>query len=96
MVLTFDDRKHEAYFLVKERDWAWSLSAKRIDFSMNYSSGIFAEISTDVAPLLTIEKDGSFSVDLKKLSYDYNELWLPIENTLLTAGGPSEAECFPY
>jgi hypothetical protein len=86
MVLTLDENKHEAYLLMKEKDWAWSLSTKRFDFSMNFSSGIFAEISTDIAPSLTFDKDGGFSIDLKKLSYDYNELWLPIENTLLTGG----------
>lgn len=86
VVLTLDEKKHEAYFLMKEKDWAWSLSAGRFDFSMNFSSGIFAEISTEVMPSLTIEKDGSFSIDVKKLSYDYRELWLPIESTLLAGG----------
>jgi len=86
VVLTLDEQKHEAYFIMKEKDWAWSLSAKSFDFSMNFSSGIFAEISTKIAPSLTIEKDGSFSIDVKKLSYDDNDLWLPIENALLTSG----------
>ena len=86
VVLTLDENKHEAYLLMKEKDWAWSLSSKRFDFSMNFSAGIFAEISTDIVPSLTIEKDGSFSIDVKKLSYDYRELWLPIENALLTSG----------
>jgi len=86
IVLTFDEKKHEAYFLMKEKDWRWSLSTNRFDFSMNISSGIFAEISTEIAPSVTIDKDGSFSIDVKKLSYDYKELWLPIENTLLAGG----------
>ncbi len=86
VVLTLDENKHEAYLLMKEKDWAWSLSSKRFDFSMNFSAGIFAEISTAVLPSLTIGKDGSFSIDVKKLSYDYRELWLPIENTLLASG----------
>ena len=86
VVLTFDEKKHEAYFLMKEKDWRWTLTTNRFDFSMNFSSGIFAEISTDVAPSLTIDKDGGFSIDVKKLSYDYRELWLPIENTLLAGG----------
>jgi len=86
VVLTFDEKKHEASFLMKEKDWRWSLSTSRFDFSMNYSAGIFAEISTEVAPSVTINKDGSFSIDLKKLSYDYRDLWLPIENTLLAGG----------
>jgi hypothetical protein len=86
VVLTFDEKKHEAYFLMKEKDWRWSLSTKSFDFSMNYSSGIFAEISTDIAPSLTMAKDGSFSIDVKKLSYDYRDLWLPIENTILASG----------
>lgn len=72
--------------LMKEKDWRWSLSAKRFDFSMNYSAGIFAEISTDVAPSLTFDKNGGFSIDLKKLSYDYRDLWVPIEKTLLSSG----------
>ena len=86
VVLTFDEKKHEAYFLMKEKDWRWSLSTNRFDFSMSFTSGIFAEISTDIAPSVTIDKDGSFSIDVKKLSYDYRELWLPIENTLLAGG----------
>ena len=86
VVLTFDEKKHEAYFLMKEKDWRWSLSTNSFDFSMNFSSGIFAEISTDIAPSITIDKDGGFSIDLQKLSYDYRELWLPIENTLLAGG----------
>jgi hypothetical protein len=86
VVLTFDEKKHEAYFLMKEKDWRWSLSTNRFDFSMNFSSGIFAEISTDIVPSVTIDKDGGFSIDVKKLSYDYRELWLPIENTLLAGG----------
>jgi len=86
VVLTLDENKHEAYLLMKEKDWAWSLSSKRFDFSMNFSAGIFAEISTEAIPSLTVGKDGSFSIDVKKLSYDYRELWLPIENTLLASG----------
>jgi hypothetical protein len=50
---------------------------------MNYAVGIFAEMSTDIVPSVTIDKDGNFTIDVKKLSYDYRELWLPIENTLL-------------
>jgi len=86
VILTLDEKKHEAYFLIKEKDWRWSLSTNRFDFSMNFSAGIFAEISTVAVPSVTIAKDGAFSVDVKKLTYDYRELWLPIENTLLTGG----------
>lgn len=86
VVLSFDEPGHEVFFLMKEKDWRWSLSARRFDFSMNYSAGIFAEISTDIAPSLTFDKDGGFSIDLKKLSYDYRELWGPIEQTLLSSG----------
>ncbi len=85
-VLSFDEPGHEAFFLMKEKDWRWSLSVKRFDFSMNYSAGIFAEISTDVAPSVTFDKDGGFSIDWKKLSYDYRDLWTPIEKTLLSSG----------
>jgi hypothetical protein len=85
VVLTLDEKKHEAYFLMKEKDWKWSLAANRFDFSMNFSAGIFAEISTQAVPSLTLDKNGGFSIDVKKLSYDYRELWLPIENTLLTS-----------
>jgi hypothetical protein len=83
VVLTFDEKKHEAHFLMTEKDWRWSLSTNRFDFSMNYAVGIFAEMSTDIVPSVTIDKDGNFTIDVKKLSYDYRELWLPIENTLL-------------
>ncbi|MRR17480.1 MAG: hypothetical protein EG826_13590 [Deltaproteobacteria bacterium] len=86
VVLSFDEPGHEAFFLMKEKDWRWSLSAARFDFSLNYSAGIFAEISADVAPSVTFDKDGGFSIDLKKLSYDYRDLWVPIEKTLLSAG----------
>jgi hypothetical protein len=86
VVLTLDEGRHEAYFLIKEKDWRWSLSTNRFDFSMNFSAGIFAEISTVAVPSVTIAKDGSFSIDVKKLTYDYRELWLPIENALLTGG----------
>ncbi|MEE9912738.1 MAG: hypothetical protein K4571_13575 [Deltaproteobacteria bacterium] len=86
VVLTFDEEKRQAYFLMKEKDWRWSLSTGRFDFSMNYSAGIFAEISTVAAPSVTVDKDGHFPIDLKKLSYDYRDLWTPIEKTLLSAG----------
>lgn len=86
VVLTLDEKKHEAYFLMKEKDWRWSLSRNRFDFSMSFSTGIFAEISTDIVPSVTIDRDGGFSIDVKKLSYDYKELWRPIENTLLAGG----------
>jgi hypothetical protein len=86
VVITFDEKKHEAYFLMTEKDWRWSLSTNRFDFSMNYAIGIFAEMSTDIIPSVTIDRDGSFAIDVKKLSYDYRELWLPIENTLLANG----------
>lgn len=86
VVLSFDEKTHEAYFLMKDRDWKWSLSAGRFDFSMNYSAGIFAEISTDVVPSLTFDRDGGFAVEVKKLSYNTNELWLPIQKTLLASG----------
>ncbi|KAF0159834.1 MAG: hypothetical protein FD159_332 [Syntrophaceae bacterium] len=86
VVLTFDEKKHDVYFLMKEKDWRWSLSTNRFDFSMNYSSGISAEISTDIVPSVTMDKDGGFSIDVKKLSYDFRDLWLPIENTLLANG----------
>jgi hypothetical protein len=86
VVLTLDEKKHEAYFLIKEKDLRWSLSTNRFDFSMNFSEGVFAEISTEVIPSVTIAKDGTFSIDLKKLTYDYRELWLPIENALLAGG----------
>jgi len=86
VVLSFDEKKHEAFFLIKEKDSRWSLSTNRFDFSMNYSAGIFAEISTVAVPSVTIAKDGTFSIDVKKLTYDYRELWLPIENLLLTGG----------
>lgn len=86
VILTLDEKNHEAYLLMKEKDLKWSLSATQFDFSMNFSSGIFAEISTEAAPSLTLNRDGSFSIDVKKLTYDYRELWLPIENALLTSG----------
>jgi len=86
VVLTFNEKKHEAYFLMTEKDWRWSLSTNRFDFSMNYAVGIFAEISTEILPSVTMDKDGTFAIDVKKLSYDYRELWLPIENTLLAGG----------
>lgn len=86
VILTLDEENHEAYLLMKEKDWKWSLSAKQFDFSMNFSSGIFAEISTEAVPSLTLNKDGSFSIDVKKLTYGYRELWSPIENALLTSG----------
>ena len=86
VVLTFDEKKHLAYFLMKEKDWRWSVSTSRFDFSMSYSAGIFAEISTDIVPSVTVDKDGNFSIDLKKLSYDYKDLWKPVENAVLASG----------
>jgi hypothetical protein len=86
IVLSLDEKKHEAYFLMKEKDWRWSLSTNRFDFSMHFASGIFAEISKEYVPSVTIDRDGGFSVDVKKLSYDSRELWLPIENALLAGG----------
>ncbi len=86
VVLTFDEKNHEAFFLMKDKDWRWSASPKKFDFSMRFAAGIFAEISTDFAPSLSIADDGSVTVHVQKLSYDSRELWLPIEKTLLASG----------
>jgi len=86
IVLTIDEKKHNVFFIMKDKDWQWNLSKNFFEMSLNYSTGISAELSTEYRPAIAFSEDGGLKVDMKKLTYDSNELWLPIQSTALSSG----------
>jgi hypothetical protein len=86
IVLTIDEKKHDVFFIMKDKDWQWNLSKNFFEVSLNYSTGISAELSTEYRPSIVFSEDGGLKVDMKKLTYDSNELWLPIQSTVLSSG----------
>lgn len=86
VVLTFRERQHDVFFLMKEKDWGWDLSKNAFSVSLSYAAGIFAEIETEYRPSIAVSKEGGLTVDIKKLHYNSNDLWLPIQDAVLAAG----------
>jgi hypothetical protein len=86
VVLTFDEKRRDVFFLMKDKDWGWDLSGKGVGLSLRYATGIFAEIETEYRPSIAIAEGTGLTVDLKKLSYNSNDLWMPIQTAVLAAG----------
>ena len=86
IVLTLDENKHDAFFIMKDKDWGWDVSTNFFDFSLNYSAGIFAEYRAEVHPSIVFSEKGGLDVDIKKLTYNSNDLWIPIETAMLSSG----------
>jgi hypothetical protein len=86
IVLTLDEKNHEAFFVMKDKDWRWNAAKDFFNFSLNYSTGIFAEYETEVYPSITLSGTGGLKVDMKKLTYSSNELWIPVRAALLSSG----------
>jgi hypothetical protein len=86
IVLTLDENKHDAFFIMKDKDWGWDVSTNFFDFSLNYSAGIFVEYRTEVHPSIVFSEKGGLDVDMKKLTYNSNDLWKPIETAMLSSG----------
>jgi len=86
IVLTLDEKNHDAYFIMKDKDWRWSAARDFFSISLNYSKGIFAEYETEVYPSITLSGDGGLKIDMKRLTYSSNELWVPVRTALLSSG----------
>jgi hypothetical protein len=86
IVLTFDEKNHTAYFLMKDKDWKWNISKDRFHFSLNYSLGIFAEYQTEIYPSVEYSENGRIRADMKRLTYNSNDLWNPVQTAALSAG----------
>jgi hypothetical protein len=86
VVLTLGEKKSEVFFIMKDKDWQWNLSKNFFEFSLNYSTGISAEFSSEYRPSIVFSENGGLKVDIKKLTYDSNDLWLPIQEAVLSSG----------
>ena len=86
VILSFDEEKHKVFFLMKDKDWKWNAAVKSLDFSMNFSMGIFSENTTEFHPSIDFSLDQGIKADIKKLSYNSNELWHPIQKAVLFSG----------
>ena len=86
IVLTLDEKNHEAFFVMKDKDWRWNVAKDFFSFSLNYSTGIFAEYETEGYPSIALSGAGGLRVDVKKLTYSWNELWIPVRTALLSSG----------
>ena len=86
IVLTLDERNRDAYFIMKDKDWRWSAAKDFLSLSLNYSTGIFAEYESEVYPSVTWSGDGGLRIDMKRLTYSSNELWIPVRTALLSSG----------
>jgi len=86
IVLTLDEKNHDAYFIMKDKDWRWSAARDFFSISLNYSTGIFAEYETEMYPSITLSGDGGLKIDMKRLTYSSNELWVPVRTALLSSG----------
>ncbi len=86
VALRLDASKHTALFVMKNKDWSWDLSANAASASLYYAVGISTEFTTDWVPSIAVEDDGHIKVDMKKLTYNSNDLWLPIQSCFLSSG----------
>jgi len=86
VALRLDASKHTAFFVMKNKDWDWDLSANAASASLYYAVGISTEFTTDLVPSIAVGDDGRIKVDIKKLTYNSNDLWLPIQSCFLSAG----------
>lgn len=85
IVLSFDESSHRAFFIMKDKDWKWNISAGAGSFSLNYTEGIYSEYRFEAYPSIDFTADG-LKVDMKKLTYNSNDLWLPIHKAVLSGG----------
>lgn len=86
VVLTFDEPRHHVLFVMKERDVRWSASLNAAEYSLGFATGLSAEFRTEVYPSIDFSPEGGLRVDLKKLSYNSEELWQPLQKAVLGAG----------
>lgn len=86
IVLTFDEPRHRALFIMKDRTASWRASTQGAEYSLNFATGLSAEFTHSLYPSLTYSRGGGLSVELKQLRYDSNELWQPIHDAVLSHG----------
>ncbi len=95
VVLNLNEKKHDVFFIMKEKDWQWNLSKNFAEYSLNYSSGIFAEFRTEVHPSIEYGEHG-LRIDMKKLTYSSDDLWLPIQDAVLSSGWTLRGGMLPH
>lgn len=86
VVLTFDEARRRAFFVMQERDYKWSASLNAAELSLRFSTGLSAEFRTELYPSVDFSPQGGLKVELKKLTYSSDELWQPIQKAVLGAG----------
>lgn len=86
VVLSFDEKGRRASFVMKERNHAWSAALGAAEFSLGFSTGLFAERRTEAAPSLEYSPETGVRVDLKTATFDSDDLLLPIRAAVLDAG----------
>lgn len=85
VVLNLNERHHDVFFIMKDKDWQWNISRNFASYSLNYCTGISAEFSTEVHPSIVFGEHG-LSIDMKKLTYSSDDLWRPIQEAVLSSG----------
>jgi len=94
-VLRLDDRNKVARVVMKEKDARWSARAGGLDFSFNYMAGYSVEVQVELLPSIEVSPDGHFRFDIKKLRYDSEEIWGPLQRLVTGAGWRLQVDMLP-
>lgn len=89
-VLTFDENKHTAFLIQKDKDTSWSADATGLGFSYSFQSGIYAESYKEYIPSIIIQ-DNNITLDVKKLSYNSSQIFFPVRDIILNNGWSIES-----
>ncbi|MBA4390813.1 MAG: hypothetical protein C0399_07730 [Syntrophus sp. (in: bacteria)] len=95
IVLTPDEGRHDVFFIMKNKDWHWNLSRNFTEFSLTYNVELAAEFRTEAYPSIEFGEHG-LRVDIKKLTYNSDELWQPIQSVVLSSGWGLRGGLLPY
>ncbi len=94
-VLRFDDPHKVARVLMKEKDASWSANTQGLGFSFSYMSGYSIEFRVELSPSIEVLPDGRIRFDIKKLRYDSEEIWGPLQKLVTRAGWRLQVDMLP-
>jgi hypothetical protein len=94
-VLRLDDAHKVARVVMKEKDARWSAYTGGLDFSFNYMLGYAVEFQIELAPSIEVSPDGRLRFDIKKLRYDSEEVWGPLQRLVTGAGWRVQVDMLP-
>src|SRR5438128_978236 len=80
---------------MKEKDVRWSAQAGGLDFSFNYMAGYSVEVQVELLPSIEVSPDGHFRFDIKKLRYNSEEIWGPLQRLVTGAGWRLQVDMLP-